>query len=101
MELINQILPIVGCSGLLNAKPAFEATVVKRLRMQGAILTGKTVASQWLNFRSPGKAPNGWSAVGGQCIGIHCDEQDPGGSSSGSAVAVALGLVPAALGTEV
>jgi amidase len=75
--------------------------VVKKLRQQGAIITAKTVPSQWANYRSPGTAPNGWSAVGGQCRGIYCDSQDPGGSSAGSAVAVALGLASAALGTEV
>ncbi|CZT10488.1 uncharacterized protein RAG0_14943 [Rhynchosporium agropyri] len=66
----------------------------------GAIITGETVPSQWANYRSPGTAPNGWSAVGGQCRGIFCEDQDPGGSSAGSAVAVALGLVAAALGTK-
>lgn len=59
------------------------------------------MSTQWCNYRSPGNAPNGWSAVGGQCIGVYCDEQDPGGFSAGSAVAVALGFVLAALVTEV
>jgi len=86
---------------LVGARPAAEAAVVRRLREQGAIILGKTTMSEWLNFRSPGLAPNGWSPVGGQCAGIFCENQDAGGSSTGSAVAVALGLAPAALGTEV
>lgn len=65
------------------------------------MLLGKTVASQWANYRSPGRAPGGWSAVGGQCLAPYREDQDPSGSSSGSAVAVCLGLSAAALGTEV
>ncbi|KAL2065058.1 hypothetical protein VTL71DRAFT_4198 [Oculimacula yallundae] len=89
-----------GCSGLLNAKPSFEATVIKKWRQSGTVLSGKTILSQWANCRSSVNALDGWSAVGGQCMGIFPDEQDPGGSSAGSAVAVALRLVPVALGTE-
>ncbi|KAJ5751687.1 hypothetical protein N7520_008604 [Penicillium odoratum] len=89
-----------GFEGLLGAKPALEATVVRKLREEGAIILGKATMSEWLNFRSPGIAPNGWSPVGGQCAGIFCENQDAGGSSTGSAVATALGLAAAALGTE-
>jgi len=90
-----------GCSGLLNAKPKFEATTVKLLREQGAVLLGKAVATQWANYRSPGQASGGWSAVGGQCLAPYHDNLDPSGSSSGSAVAASLGMAAAALGTEV
>ncbi|KAF2655409.1 amidase signature enzyme [Lophiostoma macrostomum CBS 122681] len=90
----------IGCSGLKNATPKFEADVIMKLREEGAVLLGKTVPSEWCNYRSPGNAPNGWSPVGGQCLGIYCDGQDPGGSSSGSGVAIALGLAAAALGAE-
>ncbi|OHE92033.1 hypothetical protein CORC01_12672 [Colletotrichum orchidophilum] len=69
----------------------FEATSVQRLRDQGAVLLGKTVPSQ---------ASGGWSVVGGQCLAPYHKEQDPSGSSSGSAVAACLGLSAAALGTE-
>jgi len=89
-----------GCSGLLNAKPKFEATTVKLLREQGAVLLGKAVATQWANYRSPGQASGGWSAVGGQCLAPYHDNLDPSGSSSGSAVAASLGMAAAALGTE-
>ncbi|CAK7230196.1 hypothetical protein SBRCBS47491_007503 [Sporothrix bragantina] len=89
-----------GCSGLLKAVPKFEATAIRRLREEGAVLLGKTVPTEWANYRSPNRIPGGWSPVGGQCLAPYHDNQDPSGSSSGSAVAVALGLAAAALGTE-
>jgi amidase len=95
------LIHTAGCVGLKNAAPRFEATAITKLRESGAVLLGKTSLTEWANYRSPGNAPNGWSGVAGQSYGIHIEEQDPGGSSSGSAVAVALGLCPAALGTEV
>lgn len=90
-----------GCSGLVDAIPKFESSTIKRLREQGAIILGKTVPTQWANYRNPGRASGRWSAVGGQCLGPYHEEQDPSGSSSGSAVAASLGLCAAALGTEV
>lgn len=75
--------------------------MIRRLREQGAVLLGKTVPTQWANYRNPGQASGGWSAVGGQCLAPYHENQDPSGSSSGSAVAACLGLAAAALGTEV
>ncbi|KAG5764342.1 hypothetical protein H9Q72_007592 [Fusarium xylarioides] len=89
-----------GCLGLTEAVPAFEATIVRRLREQGAVLLGKTNPTEWANYRSPGRASGGWSGVGGQCLAPYHEDQDPSGSSSGSAVAACLGLAAAALGTE-
>jgi amidase len=90
-----------GCSGLVGARPKFEATAVEKLRSAGAIILGKSNCSEWGNFRAPEKSISGWSAVGGQCLGIYAKDQSPSGSSSGSAVATSLGLAAAALGTEV
>lgn len=90
-----------GCTGLLDAKPRLEATVVRKLRDAGAVILGKTTASQWANFRSPGTVPSGWSATTGQCFGAFHNHQTPSGSSSGSAVAMSLGLAAVSLGTEV
>ena len=96
------LIPItVGCSGLLDAIPNVEATTVKKLRDQGAIILGKTVPTEWANYRSPGQASGGWSAVGGQCLAHYHENQDPSGSSSGSAVAAGMGLAAASLATEV
>src|ERR1700704_6203581 len=74
--------------------PAHDATAVARLRAAGAIIIGKTNLDQFatglVGVRSPYGIPN--NPLRGDLI--------PGGSSSGSAVAVSTGLVPLALGTD-
>ena len=68
--------------------PAEDATAVVRLREAGAIIIGKTVTTE-LAVYAPGKTRN-----------PHDPERTPGGSSSGSAAAVAAGMVPLAIGTQ-
>ncbi len=68
--------------------PAYDATAVARLREAGAVIMGKTVTTE-LAVYAPGKTRN-----------PHDPERTPGGSSSGSAAAVAAGMVPLALGTQ-
>jgi Asp-tRNA(Asn)/Glu-tRNA(Gln) amidotransferase A subunit family amidase len=68
--------------------PESDAWVVERLRNLGATIFGKTVSTEFA-WRHPGPTVNPWNA-----------EHTPGGSSSGSAAAVAAGLVPLALGTQ-
>ncbi|MBV9456905.1 MAG: allophanate hydrolase, partial [Bradyrhizobium sp.] len=74
--------------------PAHDSTAVARLRAAGAIIIGKTNLDQFatglVGVRSPYGIPN--NPIRADLI--------PGGSSSGSAVAVAAGLVPLALGTD-
>src|SRR6266571_5130678 len=74
--------------------PARDATSVARLRAAGAIIIGKTNLDQFatglVGVRSPYGIPN--NPMRGDLI--------PGGSSSGSAVAVSAGLVPLALGSD-
>jgi Asp-tRNA(Asn)/Glu-tRNA(Gln) amidotransferase A subunit family amidase len=65
-----------------------DATVVARLRAAGAVVFGKTVTTEFATFH-PGPTRN-----------PHNLEHTPGGSSSGSAAAVAAGMVPVALGTQ-
>ncbi|WP_394201594.1 amidase family protein [Shewanella waksmanii] len=76
-----------------------DAFVVAKLRAAGAVILGKTNLSEWANFRSS-KASSGWSSVGGQTHNAIDPTRNPCGSSSGSAVAVALDLAPVSLGTE-
>ena len=76
-----------------------DAPLVARLRQAGAVIVGKANLSEWANIRS-GDSISGWSALGGQTRNPHALDRNPCGSSSGSAVAVAAGMVPAAIGTE-
>lgn len=68
--------------------PATSAAVVRKLEEAGGFVLGKTVTAE-LAFYSPGVTRNPWNPA-----------HTPGGSSSGSAAAVAAGFVPAALGTQ-
>jgi Asp-tRNA(Asn)/Glu-tRNA(Gln) amidotransferase A subunit family amidase len=68
--------------------PARDATAVARLRAAGAVIMGKTVTTEFAYF-GPGKTRN-----------PHNPEHTPGGSSSGSAAAVAAEMVPLALGSQ-
>jgi Asp-tRNA(Asn)/Glu-tRNA(Gln) amidotransferase A subunit family amidase len=68
--------------------PAADAWVVARLRQLGATIFGKTVSTEFA-WRHPGPTVNPWNS-----------DHTPGGSSSGSAAAVAAGLVPLALGSQ-
>jgi Asp-tRNA(Asn)/Glu-tRNA(Gln) amidotransferase A subunit family amidase len=68
--------------------PSADAWVVERLRNLGATIFGKTVSTEFA-WRHPGPTVNPWNPA-----------HTPGGSSSGSAAAVAAGIVPLALGTQ-
>ncbi|MFJ6386481.1 amidase [Streptomyces sp. NPDC091972] len=82
-----------GCAGEFPAA-ARDGEAVRRLRAAGAVIVGKTNTcefGQWPFTEGPafGATRNPWSP-----------EHTPGGSSGGSAAAVAAGLVPAALGSD-
>jgi Asp-tRNA(Asn)/Glu-tRNA(Gln) amidotransferase A subunit family amidase len=68
--------------------PSRDATVAARLRAAGAVIMGKTVTTEFATY-TPGKTRN-----------PHNAEHTPGGSSSGSAAAVAAGMAPLALGSQ-
>ncbi len=87
-------------SAALAARIAPDAAhIVQLLQAAGAVLVGSANLSEWANFRST-RSISGWSSVGGQTRNPHVLDRNPCGSSSGSAVAVAAGMVPLALGTE-
>ena len=88
-----------GSLALEGPPPSRNATIVARLEQAGAIILGKTNLSEWADFRST-HATSGWSAVGGLTRNPYVLSRNACGSSSGSAVAVAAGLVPVAIGTE-
>jgi Asp-tRNA(Asn)/Glu-tRNA(Gln) amidotransferase A subunit family amidase len=77
-----------GTTIFAGRRPEMDAAVVQRLISAGAIVLGKTVTTE-LAFFGPGKTRN-----------PHNPEHTPGGSSSGSAAAVADFHVPLALGTQ-
>ncbi|WP_328477291.1 amidase [Streptomyces sp. NBC_00377] len=82
-----------GCQGTHPAVTE-DGEAVRRLRAAGAVIVGKTNTcelGQWPFTEGPafGATRNPWST-----------EHTPGGSSGGSAAAVAAGLVPAALGSD-
>jgi allophanate hydrolase len=87
-------LPTTAACPAFAYDPASDATAVAKLRAAGAIIVGKTNLDQFaaglVGVRSPYGVPR--NPFDARLI--------PGGSSSGSAVAVAAGLVPLALGTD-
>src|ERR1044071_9123872 len=68
--------------------PSRDAAVARMLRAAGAVIMGKTVTTEFAT-RTPGKTRN-----------PHDPAHTPGGSSSGSAAAVAAGMVPLSLGSQ-
>jgi allophanate hydrolase len=87
-------MPTTAACPAFAYSPAHDSTAVARLRAAGAIVIGKTNLDQFatglVGVRSPYGIPV--NPIRGDLI--------PGGSSSGSGVAVAAGLVPLALGTD-
>ena len=89
-DIINTYdLPTTNGSPIYaNHRPKHDATIVAKIRALGGIIFGKTVTTQFA-WKTPGPTVNPWN-------GAHT----PGGSSSGSAAAVAAGIVPLALGSQ-
>jgi len=96
-----------GSLALTDARAKEDATIVKLLRQAGAVILGKANLTEFANILAI-DMPAGYSSLGRQVKNPYAPELDdkgvpiviPGGSSSGSAVAVAAGLAAAAIGTE-
>jgi amidase len=96
-----------GSVALEAARARRDATVAALLREAGALILGKANLTEFANILAV-DMPSGYSSLGGQVRNPYAPELDdkgvpivpPGGSSSGSAVAVAAGLAAAAIGTE-
>ncbi len=95
----DALLTTAGSLALTAAPASDDAFLVRRLRDAGLVVLGKTNLSEWANFRST-EATSGWSARGGQTVNPYGENRNPCGSSAGSAVAVAAGMVRFAVGTE-
>jgi amidase len=96
-----------GSLALADAYANRDATVAKLLREAGAVILGKANLTEFANILAI-DMPSGYSSLGGQVKNPYAPELNakgvpivqPGGSSSGSAVAVAAGFAAVAIGTE-
>ena len=88
-----------GSWALIGSIVPRDAHVVQRLRAAGALLFGKATLSEWADMRSNNYS-EGYSARGGQARSPYNLTLNPGGSSSGSAGAVAANICAFSLGTE-
>ncbi len=79
----------MGCEAYKGNFPKRDNAAVTALRQAGAVILAKTVTAE-IGGSHPGPTTNPWNA-----------RHTPGGSSSGSAAAVAAGFMPAAIGTQV
>lgn len=95
----DQMETTCGSWMLLSSVVPRDAHVVAKLREAGALLMGKATLSEWADMRSNNYS-EGYSPRGGQTRSAYNLTLNPGGSSSGSAVAVAANIVSFALGTE-
>jgi len=97
---IKDIVDTAGIATTMGSRhfagnvPARDAEVVTRLRAAGAIVIGKTVTHEFAY------GPTGDVSADGPCRNPHDRTRMTGGSSAGSAAAVAAGLVPLAVGTD-
>ncbi len=100
IDTADKLHTSAGSRALANSYAAEDAGVAARLRQAGAVILGKANMTEWANFMTVGMK-NGYSSRGGQVQnpygpGIF----DVGGSSSGSAAAVASNFCAVAVGTE-
>ena len=83
-----------------------DAPAARLLREAGAVILGKANMTEFACYMSDSQdgvlpeMPNGYSSRGGRCLHPTHPDEDPSGSSTGSAVAVAAGLCPGAVGSE-
>ena len=89
-----------GSVALADNYAPYDAHIVKLLREAGAVIIGKVNMTEFANWMTSGEMPAGYSSRGGQVINPYNREKYPGGSSSGSGVAVAAGLCAVSIGTE-
>lgn len=99
IDTVDMMHTSAGSLALANRYAPRDAFIVQRLRAAGALILGKTNMTEFANYVAE-DMPDGYSSRGGQVKNPWGESLDPGGSSTGSAVAVAAGYVPAAIGTE-
>ncbi len=96
----NDMLP-TSCGSLVleDFFADSDASVIEWLVKEGAVLLGKTNMSEFSNYLS-NNSNSGYSSLGGQTISVFGKDFQVGGSSSGSAVAVAASFCSFSIGSE-
>ncbi len=95
----DQMQTTAGSKALLGHIAKKDAEIVRRLRKAGAIIIGKTNMTEWANFMTT-SMPSGYSSRGGQTLNPYDASLTPGGSSSGTGVAIAANFAVVGIGTE-
>ncbi|MNM08253.1 Glutamyl-tRNA(Gln) amidotransferase subunit A [compost metagenome] len=88
-----------GSLALADSYAGEDAFIVARLREAGAVILGKANMTEFANFMTSGM-PSGYSSRGGQTLNPYNVLMPTGGSSAGSAVAVACNFCTVSVGTE-
>lgn len=88
-----------GSVALANSYPRDDAPIIKELKAAGAVILGKTNLAEFAYYTTSG-APNGYSSLGGQVLNPYDAALNPGGSSSGSGAAMAVGLAAGTVGSD-
>ncbi len=99
IESLDSMPTTAGSRALVDNYVFRDSKVAERLRAAGAIILAKANLSEWANFRGRSSI-SGWSGLGGFTRNPYVLSRNPCGSSAGSAVVVAAGLAPIAIGTE-
>ncbi|KAF2749742.1 amidase signature enzyme [Sporormia fimetaria CBS 119925] len=95
----DQMQTTAGSAALIGTVVPEDAQVVARLRAAGGVLLGKANLSEWASMRASYYA-EAYSSRGGQNRNPYNLAEHPGGSSSGSASAVACNMCAFSIGTE-
>ena len=95
----DQMQTTAGCAALVGTRVLGDAEVVAKLRVAGGILLGKANLSEWAAMRASYYS-EAYSSRGGQNRNPYNLAEHPGGSSSGSASAVAANFCAFSIGTE-
>src|SRR5947207_13625216 len=88
-----------GSFALFGTPAPKDSTVAANLRLNGAVILGKTNLSEWANFRSF-ESTSGWSGRGGQTNNPYALDRNPCGSSSGSGAAASANFATVSFGSE-